>query len=96
VFHCVGLTYRRYVIKPTGLDNRRESDYSAVVSGRLGGGFVEGARIGGTGWDRIGLGHVVAVSGDCRGVRWPWCRRAQFCSGIGCGGGRTWSSPFGF
>ena len=50
ILGVAGLTYRRYVIKPTGLDNRREDLiillWFVVV---LASGFlVEGARIGGT------------------------------------------------
>lgn len=66
-----GLTYRRYVIRPTGLDNRREDLiillWFIVV---LGSGFVvEGARIGGTelgphpDWARWSpIGAVIAVT----------------------------------
>jgi Fe-S oxidoreductase/nitrate reductase gamma subunit len=45
-----GLTYRRYVVKPTGLDNRREDLVILLwFLAVLGSGFVvEGARIGGT------------------------------------------------
>ena len=45
-----GLTYRRYVLKPTGLDNRREDLIILLwFLAVLGSGFVvEGARIGGT------------------------------------------------
>ena len=45
-----GLTYRRYVIRPTGLDNRREDLIILVwFLAVLGSGFVvEGLRIGGT------------------------------------------------
>lgn len=50
MFGVGGLTYRRYVIKPTGLDNRREDLiillwFIAVLSTGF---LVEGARIGGT------------------------------------------------
>jgi Fe-S oxidoreductase/nitrate reductase gamma subunit len=50
IIGVAGLTYRRYVMKPTGLDNRRE-DLIVLLwfLAVLGTGFlVEGARIGGT------------------------------------------------
>ncbi len=69
-----GLTYRRYVIKPTGLDNRRE-DLIILLAflAVLGTGFlVEGARIGATElrqhpdwavWSPVGSTIAVVFSG---------------------------------
>lgn len=50
IIGVAGLTYRRYVLKPTGLDNRREDLIILLLFlAVLGTGFlVEGARIGGT------------------------------------------------
>jgi Fe-S oxidoreductase/nitrate reductase gamma subunit len=50
LFGVIGLAYRRYVIRPTGLDNRREdliilSLFSVVLASGF---LVEGARIGAT------------------------------------------------
>jgi Fe-S oxidoreductase/nitrate reductase gamma subunit len=70
-----GLTYRRYVIKPTGLDNRREDLIILLwFLAVLGSGFVvEGLRIGGTelaqhpGWAAWSpVGAVIALI--CRGL----------------------------
>jgi Fe-S oxidoreductase len=69
-----GLTYRRYVIKPTGLDNRREDLIILLwFLAVLGSGFaVEGARIGGTElgphadwavWSPVGAVIAVVFSG---------------------------------
>ena len=69
-----GLTYRRYVIKPTGLDNRREDVIILLwFLAVLGSGFVvEGARIGGTElgphpdwaiWSPVGAVIAVVFSG---------------------------------
>jgi Fe-S oxidoreductase len=69
-----GLTYRRYVVQPTGLDNRREDLIILLwFLAVLGSGFiVEGARIGGTElgphpdwalWSPIGALIAVVFSG---------------------------------
>ena len=77
-----GLTYRRYVIKPTGLDNRREDLiillWFLVV---LGSGFlVEGARIGATELEPASrLGPLVAGGrGHCPGVSGLGATESQF------------------
>ena len=69
-----GLTYRRYVVQPTGLDNRREDLIILLwFLAVLGSGFVvEGARIGGTElgphpdwalWSPVGALIAVVFSG---------------------------------